>query len=388
MTRPLRILEVCSSRQWIGEAAHVLALSSGMRERGHEVTLIARRGWKLEEHALAEGHDVHSFHFNSGFHPILDSRDLRALRRLIRDRGIDIVHVHRSKEHWLAAFLGRNAPPLIRTRHVVTPLRNDLFNRWLYGKTTRTVCVSHAVQLRYQECGLIETRNGEPRVIHPGAIAETPPADFDRDKTLAQAFPGEESITVALVVARFQGIKGQHTVLDALSRSRLYEKGLRLRLIGRASAEARAQMEALVREKGLSPYVRLDGFISAEELTRAYASADIAIVASRGSEGWSRAAVEAMSHGLPVVATRVGALPEIVSDGVSGILIPPEDAPSMGQALERLVCDSEMRRAFGDAGRRRVLERFNRSRWLDEMEELFRSVTSDAEQAACGASSF
>jgi glycosyltransferase involved in cell wall biosynthesis len=92
----------------------------------------------------------------------------------------------------------------------------------------------------------------------------------------------------------------------------------------------------------------------AEQLARA----DVFVLSSR-SEGLPMAILEAMAAGLPVVATAVGGIPELVADGETGLLVPPGDADALAEALRRLVADPELRRRLGDAARTRVEERFS-----------------------------
>jgi glycosyltransferase involved in cell wall biosynthesis len=100
------------------------------------------------------------------------------------------------------------------------------------------------------------------------------------------------------------------------------------------------------------------GFVAHEELLRLYERAAVVAVPSY-REGFGVVCAEAMAHGRPVVASAVGGLLDLVSDGVTGLHVPPGDIPALRAALERLLADRDLRRRFGDAGRERVRERFS-----------------------------
>lgn len=112
-------------------------------------------------------------------------------------------------------------------------------------------------------------------------------------------------------------------------------------------------VNSLIRRYGLEGMVRFTGRISAEELASRYSASEIAVTASV-YEGFGLPAAEAMACEVPVVATTAGALPEVVEDGKTGILVPPADATALAGAIKRLLGDEVLKRRLGEAGRRRV----------------------------------
>jgi glycosyltransferase involved in cell wall biosynthesis len=106
------------------------------------------------------------------------------------------------------------------------------------------------------------------------------------------------------------------------------------------------------------------GFLAHDELERLYERAAVIVVPSY-REGFGVVCAEAMAHGRPVVASAVGGLLDLVEDGETGILVPPGDVPALGAALRRLLADANLRRRMGEAGRRRVQERFSWERVTD-----------------------
>lgn len=117
----------------------------------------------------------------------------------------------------------------------------------------------------------------------------------------------------------------------------------------------------LVHELGLEDRVTFTGRLTTEELVRHYSAAEIAVTASV-YEGFGLPCAEAMSCGTPVIATKAGALPEVVNFGKSGMLVPAEDPPALAEAIKRLLTDKPLRQKLGEAGRKRIEEAFS---WED-----------------------
>ena len=129
----------------------------------------------------------------------------------------------------------------------------------------------------------------------------------------------------------------------------------------------------LVSRYGLGTRVRFTGRLVTEELVRHYNQAEMLVCPSL-YEGFGLPAGEAMACGLPVSATTGGALPEVVEDGVTGILVPPGNAPALAEAMRTLMGDAELRRRMGQAGRERVLEKFSWRKAALETEAVYREV--------------
>ena len=129
----------------------------------------------------------------------------------------------------------------------------------------------------------------------------------------------------------------------------------------------------LVQRYGLSARVCFTGRVTTAELVRHYNRAEMSVCPSL-YEGFGLPPGEAMACGLPVVATTGGALPEVVEDGVTGILVPPGDAPALAEAIQTLMGDPDLRRRMGQAGRERVLEKFSWRKAALETEAVYRQV--------------
>ncbi|MCZ7644706.1 MAG: glycosyltransferase family 4 protein [Planctomycetota bacterium] len=372
----LRILQLNSARLYVGEAAHTLNLTEALRRAGHTVVLGLREGHQTIEYARTRGLDPVPFHFASRWHPTRDLGDLKRLAALVREHDIQLIHVHRGKEHWAAIFarkLHALKVPVVRTRHLTRPLKNHLANRWLAKRTARMIVVSRAVEADVRGSELYS----EAHVAFiPGGI------DLERFRARGRREAERERLglppgaPVAICVARLAQVKAHGILLDAWARVLPKHPGAVLVLAG--FGVLWADLKARVEREGFGTSVRMLGRVGADTVPGLLEAADVGVLASTGSEGFSRAVLEYMALGLPVVATTVGAIPDLVAPGVSGKLAPPGDAGALAAALdETFAADAAKREAWGRAGRERAEADYGFAAWAAAHERLYRDVLDE-----------
>lgn len=154
-----------------------------------------------------------------------------------------------------------------------------------------------------------------------------------------------------LYVGKLRAEKGLVELLDALSSTRLKDADWRLTLVGSGD---RSRFESLAKARGLADGVSFTGWLEAEAVKHALAAADVFVLPSH-HEGLPFGILEALSAGLAIVTTRVGALPEILRDGESALLVPHADTPALEEALYRVITDASLRTRLS-AGARAVYE--------------------------------
>jgi glycosyltransferase involved in cell wall biosynthesis len=161
--------------------------------------------------------------------------------------------------------------------------------------------------------------------------------------------------------------KGLADLLTAIADLRLAGQRWELDIAGPGNAESfRAQAE----EIGILPRIRFHGWLPPEQTQILMHEADLLVLPSR-NEGLPMVILEAMAHGLAVIATPVGSVADAVQDGVTGLLVRPGDTEELARALLRLIPDSALRRAMGEAGRARVARHFTVTRQNDTLEAIF-----------------
>lgn len=183
------------------------------------------------------------------------------------------------------------------------------------------------------------------RRIPPPRRVEVIPNGVDLPTRLAD--PGRDN-PVGMIIANFNVWKGHADLIAAMAQM---ERPPRLRFIG--DGRERANIEAAIAAANLGEFISLDGRLS--DASQFYADAQFAVLASH-HEGLPNAVLEAMAAGLPTVACAVGGIPELIEDGVTGLLVPPRDPAAMAEALARISSDAQLRSRMGVAARARTAE--------------------------------
>jgi glycosyltransferase involved in cell wall biosynthesis len=194
--------------------------------------------------------------------------------------------------------------------------------------------------------------------------------------------PERRDVPVLLCPARLVPIKGHRFLIDAAAR--LVARGLRFELRLAGDGPEAPAIALRIDELGLGDRVRMLGTVPHAELLELYRDGQVdGVVLPSLYEGISVALMEAMAHGVPVVATRVGGVPELLQGG-AGLLVPPEDPTALADALEQLVVSRPARLALGEAGRGRVEEEFDVAAIADRLARGFAGASmEDPVGASC-----
>ena len=365
--RPLRVLHLVANRWWTGSADPALDLARSLMERGHSVWFGCVRGDVLESHVREAGVPlVEGLSLERTALPWRLAAQVSGVRRALRDLRIDVVHAHQTHDHWLAA-LGRRGTTarLVRTVHHRRGVHGTPAGRWLLRQTDALIAVSAAIADRLRAAGVSERCVS----LVSGAVdvARFSP-EADGGPVRAELALGDAP--VAGCVARMVPGRGHDVLLRAASRLRERLPGARVALVGRG--EHRPALEGLRRELQLEDTVVFAGY-RGPDLPATLAALDCLVLLGAGSEESCRAVLEGMAAARPVVAARVGAVPEIVVDGETGWLVDatPE---AVAAGLEAALGDRARARRMGAAGRRRVEALFTPSRRASLVEEVYAGV--------------
>lgn len=180
-----------------------------------------------------------------------------------------------------------------------------------------------------------------------------------------------------LMIARLVEKKGVKYAIDAVAGLRAFRERVRLRILG--DGPLRGELEAQVRRLNVGDIVEMPGWADADEVRSALRDSDAllapSITATDGDmEGIPMVLMEAMAMGVPVISTRHSGIPELIENGVSGLLAPERDVDALTEHIERLLRDTALREHIRHAGRRRVEEAFNVDRLNDELVTRFQAM--------------
>jgi glycosyltransferase involved in cell wall biosynthesis len=359
--RPLRVVHLVEALGTGGLEHVVASLSRYARDRGFEVdVLCAVRAGRVAAEIEATGVSVRVLGA-TGYRP----RDILGAARALREIGPDIVHSH---GHF-AGVLGRAAawwagvPIAVHHMHTIdTTLRrrHRRLERLLAGVTWRVLCCSRAVAAHAAEdLGVPEAL----LLIVPNGV--DPPPLSTVDTALAEI--GRPAAPIVGCLGSLTPHKGQGVLLRAIEHLPPDRPLPTIVFIG--DGPERSTLETLVATLGRRPRVLFLGERhDARSLLPAF---DLVVVPSLAREGFGLAAIEAMDAGIPVIASRVGGLPEVVEDGRTGLLVPPGDSAALAEAMTRLLERPETRRSFGAEGHRRVEQHFRAAVMARRVETLY-----------------
>lgn len=299
-----------------------------------------------------------------------------AIWRLCRRERYDVIHVHWPLPLALFGWAAQRARPTglvttfygVELRWVKTamPFLKG-FLAWAARRSDRVVAISS-----YTARELRELVDMPVEVIpYTTSLPEPEPRGPVNPKRPGRPF-------TVLFVGRLVERKGVTYLIDAIS---LLPSELDARLVIVGDGPERARIEARVRDTGLTDRVAVRGPIPGRALEQAYAAADVvvlpAIVDSRGdTEGLGVVLLEAMNHQLPVVASALGGIADIVEDGASGLLVPQKDPAALAAALERLARDPALAARLGEAGYRRLHALFSWPAIVARWQHVYASVTT------------
>jgi glycosyltransferase involved in cell wall biosynthesis len=184
-----------------------------------------------------------------------------------------------------------------------------------------------------------------------------------------------------ICVASFEEVKGHRYLVEACRLLRDQQVDFICHLVG--EGPLRKETERRIAGAGLGSRVIVHGGQPRPVVARMLGESDAAVLASYPTrqgkrEGIPVGLMEAMASGLPVVATRISGIPELVEDGRTGFLVPPSDSAALAAALRRLAQDAEVRERMGQAGREKVIARFNLRTSAAELLELFTDASSQS----------
>ena len=367
-------LHIDTARTWRGGQNQVLLTVNGLRAIGHRAALVAHPGGELRRRA-AEGLELI---------PIAPrtEMDLSAawrLSRVVRRLAPDIIHAHDPHGVAMAALalsiagasLKSRLPALVASRRVDFHLKGNSFSRWKHRQVDCFIAASEAIRQMLVADGVPADRT---ITVHEGIdvdrVAAVPPVNLHETLWLPHHAP------IVGNVAALVPHKGQRHLIDAAHIVVGELPDVRFVIFG--EGELHESLERQVREHHLEKHVFLPGFRA--DVLGCIKSFDLFAMSSV-TEGLGTSLLDAMACSRAIVATRAGGIPEIVVDGVNGLLVPPHDRMALARAIVALLKDDAQRTTMGAAGLSRVRECFTVERMVAETARVYARVAGTTRAA-------
>lgn len=379
MSIPLTVLHLVSLRGPGGRAVTALRQARTLKARGHRVLMGCLPGSACAEQAAAAGLQVFTdLHLRRGFRPLDFWKDCRLLARRLDIEAVDVVHAHLSQESWIAcvaAQLANRDTAVVRSRGVVVPVKPHAFNRLLHNGLTDHVVVPSTVI--YDHLRSLPGFNPDKvTLLHDGVDLKRFNPTVD-GRAVRKEFDLPSEAPLVVMVARLEPVKGHAVFFKALKKLR--ERLPNVRALCACDERTPGKFDETVNEaraaglgKDLLAFTGLR-----KDIERFYAAADVLALPSLGSEGSSRVGLESMAAARPLVASSVGCLPELVKDGETGLLVPPNDSNALAAALEKTLKDPGGARRMGINARLRAEREFGEDCMAEKLEDLYLRVAED-----------
>jgi glycosyltransferase involved in cell wall biosynthesis len=346
-----------------GQEIRTLSEARWTVERGWRVIIACQPEGRLYASARETGLEAEAVRMKAAW----DARAARDIMRLIVRERVKIVHTHSSVDAWVAGVAARLARvPVVRTRHVSIPIRPG-WNPVYTCLADRVITSGEAIRRMVIGAGV------------PAGRVVAIPAGVDLDAFVFRVRNDRESEGLGLSppvigsVAMFRGSKGHAHLLEAFRLVRTAFPRATLMLVG--DGIRRRWVEGLAREAGLDSAVVFTGFRS--DVPALLGVMDCFVLASTRTEGVPQSLLQALASGVPVVASDVGGVSEVVMDGKTGVLVKAGSAAELARAIEAVLTDRDAADRRAVAARALIEERFSHraivSRLLQLYDELLAS---------------
>lgn len=355
----ITVLHSESSMGWGGQEKRTVRELVGLSPNRFRPLLVCRPGSKIGQEAQSRGIVVEWVKMRGNFDPWA----VFQLMNLIQRHRVDIVHTHSSADSWMssvAAKLSPRRPWVVRTRHLSCSIRNRLIYRWMadrvitVGESTRKYMV-HEKGIPKDKIITIPT-GVDLEKFNPRRVKK----DFRNEMAIPANAP------VLGTVAVFRRLKGHVYILRAMKEILSFYPDAKLLLVGEGPQEE--NLRRTMEELGVGKAVILPGY--REDVERLLQAMDVFVFPSL-QEALGTAIIEAMAMEKPVVASRVGGIPEIVEDGKTGFLVNPEDVQGIAERVLFLFGNPALAESMGKAGRRVVEEHFDTRQMVERIEKLY-----------------
>ncbi len=297
-------------------------------------------------------------------------RARRWIQTMLREYDVRLQHSVMAWTHSLAGPAARAAGvPEVWSRH--TPPKPTSLIDWHAG-LTRTRCVISNSAFTSRSHNRFNPWRFPTRIIRPPVSVGS-----GGDPTRWRNEIGvDDDVLLAVLPGRLQRPKGQDVAIRALASVVPNAPVLHLVLVGEAAfgidADYPSELAALAAELAVSDRVHSLGF--QQDMSAVYAASDLILVPSTRPEGFGLVVAEGLAAGKPVIASNVGAIPELIDDGINGLLVPPNDVDALAHALVRAASDTRLRQRLADAARTTQLN--HPADTARELEALYESILS------------
>ena len=367
-SQKFNILHTEWSKGWGGQEIRILGESQALIKAGHAVQIAAQPDSLLFQRAKEAGIRVHPVHMHKG----IALTALLQLIRIIHKEQINIVHTHSSVDARIGGLAGRlTAKAVIRSRHLSTPINTRRWSWFLYMRLADHVITS-GESIR-QNMILINKMIPEQITSIPAGIDTETFYPRPPDHALKEEFGLSDKHFVVGIVAVLRSWKGHRSLFEGIALYNKTNPNVRLLVLG--DGPTRENLLTLRGELELEQHVLMLGHI--KDTPRYYSIMDVVILNSYSNEATSQTLPQAMLMGKPVIGTNIGSIPEVIIDGETGALIPPNSPEQIAKALDRLFNNREEGEKVAKRGREHALTHFTKKRMIESTLGVYSRILAE-----------
>jgi glycosyltransferase involved in cell wall biosynthesis len=345
-----------------GQEKRILSELTGMSKRGHYVALACKENARIKKEAEKIPVDIFTLPMRKPY----DIESIIKLTKIIKKINFDIVNTHSGVDSWIGGIASKLAgvKVLIRTRHLNIPLKRNLLNFVHYLPDMYVTCGENMRNNLIKNCGF-----PKEKVVSISTGISSEFFEIKKDPEMKTKYGLKNNAIVITNVGILRSVKGHEVTLKAVRH--VVDKFPDAVFFFAGDGPRKRALEKMADELGISSQVIFAGFIN--NIKNVYSFSDI-IVLSSWSEGLPQSILQAMASGIPVVATKVGGVPEIVFHEKTGILVQPGDFESLSNGIIRLLKDHVLREQIINNARELVINEHTLTRMLDKTESLYNDL--------------
>lgn len=297
-------------------------------------------------------------------------KGILSLRSWIIHNDIDVINTHSSTDSWVAAvacLLLKSPPPIIRTRHISSPIPDNFASRWLYQKSCKHI-VTTGIKLREQ---IIQQLDIHPKKISSIPTGINPEKYSPGNKLLARQRVGlEPTKRYVGIIATLRSWKGHQYLIEAMLNDSVQDYSLVI--VGDGPRKDRIQQQII--DLKLQDRVYLVG--SKEDTSDWFQSLDIFCLPSYANEGVPQAILQAAFSETPIITCDTGSISEFIKENETGILVPTKSPQEIAKAILRLHNNPSFAEEIAKGAYNKAASYYNYNKMIDEMSTLFRNVSN------------
>ncbi len=372
-----------------GLELYVSTLIKEMASAGMPVSALVSKESRFAEGLIEAGVDVHFAHSEKK----LDLRDIRMIRKIVRERNCSVVHSHTRNDVWRAslALIGDHERKHVHSVYMVVAPKRDILHRFIYGRVDAILSSSTYSNARIRECFPVPA--GSVHLVRYGRHLGQYKRDEAVRSSMRQRFGVPDNALVFGMIGRTDVQKGVREFAESMSflntetRKRTHYFIIGEPTVTRVDADGNSVFEpqAIELQEWLREFAE-SGSIAGhlhvlpfqKDILPYYGMLDCLVLASY-AEMYSLSVIDAMSMGLPVIGTDAEGTPEQVRDGVTGYLVPPRSASAIGIAIEKYAAAPELLKKHGSAGAAWVRSEHDFERTLASIERIYDSLHASSD---------